>query len=213
MRGFIPLAPLALAVCTSGLCAQEPQPICVGTYNVKCPAPWDPDPRHGWKHRAPLVFELIRRHSPDVIGLQEPVREYIDGILSAFPEWDWAGAGRDDGRDAGEYSPVFWRKDRFERIDSGTFWLSGDCGRPGSRFPGARHPRVCTWATLRDRRTRRVLAFYNTHTEYVSSRMSSNSASNSSLPQPSSPMAYMRRLAGSSAYCADAERLGALGLR
>jgi len=44
-------------------------------------------------------------------------------------------------------------------------------------------------------------------------RLSSNSASNSSLPQPSSPMAYMRRLAGSSAYCADAERLGALGLR
>lgn len=145
--------------------------ICIGTYNVKCPAPWDKDPRHDWKHRAPLVFEVLRRHSPDVVGMQEPVREYIEDALSAFPEWDWAGAGRDDGLAGGEHCPVFWRKDRFERVRSGTFWLSTTPDAPGSKYPKAHHPRVCTWAMLRDRRGGEMVAFYNTHTEYTSTQI------------------------------------------
>lgn len=145
--------------------------VCIGTYNVKCPAPWDKDPHHDWSHRAPLVFELVRRHAPDVIGMQEPVKRYVDDVLAAFPEWDWAGAGRDDGLEAGEYCPVFWRRDRFERIGSGTFWLSATPDAPGSKYPKAHHPRVCTWATLRDRTTGATVAFYNTHTEYVSTEI------------------------------------------
>ena len=161
----------AAAFVAAAMCAPAAQTMRIGTYNVKCPAAWDKDPRHDWKFRSPLVFELMRRHSPDVIGLQEPVKEYIDDIRAAFPEWNWAGAGRDDGRDAGEFSPVFWRRDRFERVDSGTFWLSGRPFAPGSKHPGAHHPRICTWATLRDRRTGRVVSFYNTHTEYASARI------------------------------------------
>ena len=151
--------------------ARDDRTLCIGTYNVKCPAPWDSNPRHDWKHRGPLVCELVRRHAPDIIGMQEPVKAYIDHILCAFPEWDWAGVGRDDGCESGEYCPVFWRRDRFERLDAGTFWLSATPLSPGSIYPNALHPRICTWALLRDRKTRECVAFYNTHTEYISSEL------------------------------------------
>ena len=139
----------------------------VGTSNVKCPAPWDKTAEHHWNYRSPFLFDLWRAQRPDLLGLQEPVAEYLDEIAAAFPEWDFAGAGREGGR-RGEFSPVFWRRDRFERLRDGTFWLSGRPNEAGSVYPGAHHPRICTFACLKDRRTGRTVAFYNTHASYVS---------------------------------------------
>ena len=139
----------------------------VGTSNVKCPAPWDKTVENHWTYRSPFLFDLWRAQRPDLLGLQEPVAEYMDEIAAAFPEWDFAGVGREGGR-KGEFSPVFWRRDRFERLRDGTFWLSGNPDEVGSVYPGANHPRICTFACLKDRRTGRTVAFYNTHASYVS---------------------------------------------
>ena len=142
----------------------------VGTSNVKCPAPWDPTVENHWNYRSPFLFEQWRAQNPDIIGLQEPVAEYVDAVVAAFPEWDHVGIGRDGG-DKGEFCPVFWRKSRFDLLKNGTFWLSGRPDEVGSVDPGANHPRMCTFAHLKDRRTGRTVAFYNTHTSYVSEKI------------------------------------------
>lgn len=142
----------------------------VGTSNVKCPAPWDKTAENHWNYRSPFLFDLWRAQRPDILGLQEPVAEYVDAIAAEFPEWAYAGVGREGGR-KGEFSPVFWRKDRFERLRDGTFWLSGRPDEVGSVYPGANHPRICTFVYLKDRRTGRTVACYNTHTSYVAGRI------------------------------------------
>lgn len=140
----------------------------VVTSNVKCPAPWDTTPQHHWTARSPRLFAQWRAMQPDILNLQEPVKAYLDEIAAAFPELDCAGVAREDGREEGEYGPVLWRRDRFDCVRRGTFWLSETPETAGSRYPGANHPRICTFAYLHERVTGRLLAVYNTHTSYVS---------------------------------------------
>ena len=140
----------------------------VVTSNVKCPAPWDTTPQHHWTARSPRLFAQWRAMQPDILSLQEPVKAYLDEIAAAFPELARVGVAREDGREEGEFGPVLWRRDRFDCVRHGTFWLSETSETAGSKYPGANHPRICTFAYLRERVTGRLLAVYNTHTSYVS---------------------------------------------
>jgi endonuclease/exonuclease/phosphatase family metal-dependent hydrolase len=109
-----------------------------------------------WEHRGGLAVRTIRRFDPDVLGVQEALRFQADALREALPEYGFFGAGRDDGRDAGEICGVFFRLGRFERLDAGNFWLSETPDRPGSRGWDADLPRVATWVRLRDLRSGRA---------------------------------------------------------
>ena len=136
-----------------------------------------------WEHRSHLAARAIRRFDPDLLGVQEALRFQADALREALPGYGFVGAGRDDGRDAGEFCPVFFRRGRFERIDAGHFWLSESPERPGSRGWDADLPRVATWAKLRDLRARRedsgaadAILFLNTHWDYAGKRARTESA-------------------------------------
>ena len=88
----------------------------------------------------------MARHRPDLLGGQELLRHQLADLAARLPDYAWLGAGRDDGADGGEFNPIFYRRERLEPLDSGTFWLSPEPARPGSRGWGAACPRVVTWA-------------------------------------------------------------------
>ena len=58
--------------------------------------------------------------------------------------------GRDDGRQAGEYSPVFYDKTVFRDVGWRTVWLSSTPGRPSKGWD-ANLPRIATFLTLESR--------------------------------------------------------------
>ena len=97
------------------------------------------------RKRREMVFELIRKQKPDLIGMQEALRFQIDEILKAVPGLDEVGVGRDDGKAKGEFSVILYRKDRFRLDEHGTFWLSNTPEVPGSKHWGNTIPRICTW--------------------------------------------------------------------
>ena len=76
------------------------------------------------KSRAPLVIQTLRDAKPDSFGLQEALKDWMEDLTEGLPEYGWVGVGRDDGQEAGEFNPVFYRKDKYDLVDSGTFWLS-----------------------------------------------------------------------------------------
>lgn len=116
--------------------------------------------------RAPNVAENIRRYMPDSFGLQEATTEYwIETMLELMPEYAYVGVGRDyDG--GGEASPIFYKKDKYELLDSGTFWLSKTPDKP-SRAWDAMFNRVCTYAVLRDVETGFIYAHFNAHFDHM----------------------------------------------
>lgn len=169
MRTIVQIA--AAVALSAAATLSTARPVTVGTSNVKCPAPWDPDPSHAWQARKDFLFSVWKAHNPDVMGLQEVVADYLPDIDAAFPGWDRISAGRDDGLVGGEACPLYWNRERFVLLESGTFWLSATPETPGSRFEGAHHPRICTFAFLKELLTGRVFCFYNTHTSYVSRKI------------------------------------------
>ncbi len=124
------------------------------------------DGPNAWPHRKEMVVALIRREAPDLLGMQEVVPGQKRDLEAALPEFQQVGVARDDGKDKGEYSPIAFRRDRFELIDSGTIWLSETPARPSKGWDAA-YPRIATWALLRDRRGGRTLRVLNTHFDHV----------------------------------------------
>jgi endonuclease/exonuclease/phosphatase family metal-dependent hydrolase len=121
------------------------------------------DSLNAWPVRATLVHDLIEETEPDIIGLQEVLfhqYEYLDSVLSDYSS---AGVGRTDGARKGEMNPVFFRKDRFDKIRTITFWLSETPDVPGSIAWGASLPRIVTWLELSDKRDQQHFFFFNTH--------------------------------------------------
>ncbi len=126
------------------------------------------DGPNAWEHRHDLVTDLIRTERPDVLGVQEALLHQRDALLEALPLYASIGVGRDDGIEAGEFSPILYLKGRFEVTDSGTFWLSDTPEAPGSASWGNAITRICTWARFVDRATEQGVYVFNTHLDHRS---------------------------------------------
>ncbi len=136
--------------------ASSTQDVTIMSYNVYYKTP---------EEREEIVIQNIRNHNPDSFGLQEATPEWIEAIAKAMPDYAYVGVGRNaDG--SGEASPVFYKKDKYELIDSGTFWLSKTPERP-SRGWDAMFNRICTYVVLRNKETRFVYAHFNAHFDHL----------------------------------------------
>ncbi|WP_248299504.1 endonuclease/exonuclease/phosphatase family protein [Halorhabdus amylolytica] len=144
------------------------------TYNVRYDTP--DDGAHAWEHRREAVASTIRFHRPDVIGLQEPLDHQLADLAERLSDFEWVGSGRVDGDSKGEYAPIGYRRDRLDSVASGTFWLSETPEEPGSIGWDASHPRIVTWARLRDRSTGARYLQANTHFSHDGPRARRESA-------------------------------------
>lgn len=134
------------------------------TYNIRLDLA--SDGANAWPKRAALVAALVQHEAPDVLGMQEVLKHQKAFLETALPAYGFVGVARDDGLEQGEYSPLAWRKNRFELLDSGTFWLSPTPSTPSKGWDAA-YPRIATWATLRDRRSGKRFVALNTHFDHM----------------------------------------------
>jgi endonuclease/exonuclease/phosphatase family metal-dependent hydrolase len=152
---------VALAIGT-GLAGAEP--LTVMSFNIRYGTAEDGD--DAWPHRHDLVVATIAAAAPDLLGTQECLAFQRDELSAALPAYAVIAVGRDDGGEAGEMCASFYRRDRFDLLDHGTFWLSETPGVVASRGWDAALPRIATWLRLNDRRTGRELLWLNTHFDH-----------------------------------------------
>lgn len=136
----------------------------VMTYNIRLAT--TADSINYWPNRKHKVEGLIRYHHPDLLGVQEALPVQIADLDATLNQYSRYGVGREDGRQKGEFSAIYFRKDRFRLLDSGTFWLSLDPEKPGSKSWDAAITRICSWVKLKDLHTRKVLYHFNTHFDH-----------------------------------------------
>jgi endonuclease/exonuclease/phosphatase family metal-dependent hydrolase len=137
------------------------------TFNVRYETSDDKESR-SWSQRVVGAVRMIREEAPDVFGIQEALHGQAADLWASLPDYQFFGVGRDDGRRSGEYSGIFFRRDRFDAdpSDSGTIWLSDTPETPGSRTWGNEIPRVASWVRLVDRPTGRGFYVFNTHWDH-----------------------------------------------
>lgn len=86
---------------------------------------------------------------------------------SACPEYGVVGVGREDGKEKGEYSALWYKKNRFDLLDSGYFWLSETPEVPGSKGWDGACERIASWAKLKDKTSGKEFFALNTHLDHV----------------------------------------------
>lgn len=145
--------------------SQSPNTIDIMTFNIRMGSA--ADGKNHWSHRRTMLFDLLRKQKPDLIGIQEALDFQINEILDALPEYAVVGVGRDDGKLKGEYSAILFRSNRFRVAESGTFWLSDTPTVPGSMTWGNRYPRISSWARFLDRNGSGFY-HYNLHLDHES---------------------------------------------
>jgi endonuclease/exonuclease/phosphatase family metal-dependent hydrolase len=135
------------------------------SFNIRYDNPGDGP--HAWANRKDLVAATVRFHKADIAGLQEALVNQVRDLEERLPEYLWVGVGREDGKEKGEFSPIFFRKDRFEAVRSSTFWLSENSARPGSVGWDAALPRIVTWAEVKEKGKEGTFFVFNTHFDHI----------------------------------------------
>ena len=154
-----------LTLITSTFCLKTfSQKITIATYNIRLQNSGDTG--NLWSQRAPHVASLIRFHEFDVFGTQEGFRNQLNDIKKALPEFEFYGVGRDDGKEAGEHSAIFYRKSRFAVIKNGDFWLSETPDQPSKGWDATCCNRICSWVQLTDNQTGKSFYFFSAHFDH-----------------------------------------------
>jgi endonuclease/exonuclease/phosphatase family metal-dependent hydrolase len=136
----------------------------VASYNIRCTNRSDDAAGNGWERRCPEVVNLIRSHRFDLFGAQEVTHTQLLDLQQALPDYGFVGVGRDDGKEKGEYAPIFYRKTEFSLLNSGTFWLAPLDSQPTVGWDAAL-PRICTWARLQSQGG--IFWVFNLHMDHL----------------------------------------------
>lgn len=141
---------------------ETPPPLTVMSYNIKnifSPPPND------WPTRLPKVAQIIEKHNPAIVGMQEALYPQVKDLLTALPAYDWIGLGRlGDSRD--EFMAVFYQTARLEPLEFGHFWLSDTPRLMGSATWGHDNRRMVTWVLFREKAEGRIFYLLNTHFDH-----------------------------------------------
>ncbi len=149
-------------------------PLKVMSFNIRYDgSPGKPsDEENAWlatsgQHRRDMVFQVLADCDPDILCLQEALKNQIADLQGALPGHAFYGVGRDDGVEKGEYSGIFFRRDRFAKRDEGSFWLNKDPDQPGTKFPKTCCARLASWLILQDKQANnREFLMLNTHWDH-----------------------------------------------
>ena len=136
----------------------------IASFNIRYHNP--NDGVHAWPNRVDRVASTILFNQVDIVGVQEALKDQIVDLENKLPGYNWVGVGRDDGKEAGEFAPIFYKEDRFEVLESGTFWLSKTPDVPGSKDWDAAITRIATWVHFQDNHTNVDFFHFNTHFDH-----------------------------------------------
>lgn len=147
-------------------CGKQPEAkLNVMTFNVRLDHAGDS--LNNWKYRKDNAASMVNYYGPDIIGMQEVLKNQLDDLKNRLPQYAVLGVGRADGKEKGEYCPLFYRSDRFELVKYGNFGMSEHPDSIGIKGWDAACERITTWAILKDKVSGRQLAAFNTHFDHV----------------------------------------------
>jgi endonuclease/exonuclease/phosphatase family metal-dependent hydrolase len=165
---------LCLLLLLGGVSAKAQQ-FNIGTYNLRYANAGDSAQGNGWGQRYPVIAAMIKFHGFDIFGTQEGLHRQLVQLKDSLPGYAYIGIGRDDGKQKGEHSAIFYRTDKFILRDSGNFWLSTVTDRPNTGWDAAM-PRICTWGKFEEKATGFTFYLFNLHMDHIGVQARAESA-------------------------------------
>ncbi|TFG71266.1 MAG: hypothetical protein E4H26_12650 [Flavobacteriales bacterium] len=94
------------------------QTIKVMTYNIRYDNKGDTI--NNWNDRRAGLVKMLKEQEPDFIGVQEAQHHQMTYIDSSLTNYKYLGVGRDDGRQKGEYSAIFYKANLYDVLQYST---------------------------------------------------------------------------------------------
>lgn len=160
MKKFI----VTILLFVSFLFATAQTEIKVMSYNIRLDVASDGENR--WDARKDKVAGLMNYYEADFIGGQEVQHHQLKYLSEKLNGYSYIGVGRDDGKEEGEYSCIFYRKDKFTLIRQSTFWLSPSPDSVSFGWDAACR-RVCTYGLFKSKKTKQFFWVFNTHLDHM----------------------------------------------
>ena len=152
---------LTFFLCVNSIDAQT---LRVASYNLRYDNPHDS--LNNWRYRKNAIAKLIQFHDFDIFGSQEGLQRMLDELSEKLPNYSYIGVGRDNGKQKGEHSSIFYKTEKFQLLDNGDFWLSEEPSKPSVGWDAVL-PRICSWGKFKEKKTGFVFFFFNVHFDHV----------------------------------------------
>ena len=165
----------------------------IATCNIRCyPAQDGPD---HWELRKEYALNVIRSLHADIVCFQELWRPQYDYAQRALPEYASFGLA-DEAQTDRPTNAIFWRRDAFDLVSPGGFWLSETPHISGSSSWDSACVRLANWLRLQERSSGRELRVVNTHLDHISQWARENQARLIGEDAAAYPEAYPQLLTG-----------------
>lgn len=128
------------------------------SYNIR----YTDDPNgNSIDERAPRLKAVLDQYDPDLVGFQEATPNWITHIYEDYSDkYEIRYQYRSTSNK--ESTPLMFKKDKFELVDEGHFWLSETPDEESVGW-GASFWRICSWVKLKIKATGKIILYYNTH--------------------------------------------------
>ena len=130
------------------------------SFNIRC---CDDSNGHAISERAPRLKKVCAPFDADIIGFQEFSDGWVPEIERDFAD-NYIILNKWRAESDHESSPILWKKDKFECVNKGCFWLSEtpEVESRGWDELYDRH-RICQWVILKEKESGKVFTYMNTH--------------------------------------------------
>ncbi|HEY9185903.1 MAG TPA: endonuclease/exonuclease/phosphatase family protein [Salegentibacter sp.] len=145
----------------------------VMSYNIKFAN--ETDGENSWSQRKDHITRQIRFYAPGILGVQEALISQLKHFENEMDNYKYIGVGRDDGKEAGEFSAIFYNLWEVDILDEGTFWLSETPEEVSVGWDAAME-RVCTYGKFREKVSDKKFWVFNTHFDHIGKEARENSA-------------------------------------
>lgn len=136
----------------------------VVSFNIRFNNPGDGANR--WDNRKSMVQDYLDEQSADILGIQEALHSQVMDLQNMLDNYNFVGSGRDDGKLEGEFTPIFYRKDKITLVGHSQFWLSETPLDTGSVGWDAAITRIATWAHFQETESGNDFYVFNTHFDH-----------------------------------------------
>lgn len=144
------------------------------TCNIRVALPEDEQTGNGWKSRKDICADIMRKQNPDIICMQEVLREQNDDLKKSLPgffSFGFEGPEMDEFKEGYHgiaKNPVFFSAKRYELLSAGGFWLSETPLVAGSKSWDTARARNANWVRIKDKKSGLEFRVVNLHLDHIS---------------------------------------------
>ena len=152
-------------------CSNSSENINIMTYNIRLDT--EGDGINIWDNRKEGIVSLIKEERVDILGIQEGLPSQIEYLSKYLDGYSMIGEGRDGGNN-GEYSAIYYKRNKIILEETETFWLSETPKIPSIGWDAALN-RIVTLGVFRVIKFNKSLIVYNTHFDHIGKEARENS--------------------------------------